>query len=120
MCLFCDIIKGDIPSYKIKENDECYAFLDISNKPFGHTLVVPKKHIENMMDADNETIIKCFEFASNIMKEYVNEKGFTGAKIQVNNGKTAGQEVMHMHIHIMPYGYKRKERDIKSAYEFLK
>ena len=51
-CIFCKIVNGELPSYKIYENDEVYAFLDISKDCFGHTLVIPKKHYTNILDCD--------------------------------------------------------------------
>ena len=106
MCIFCDIIKGDIPSYKIYEDEYTYAFLDIANDVEGHTLVVPKVHCENILSASRETLDKVMESVQKISKHYVS-LGYTGINILNNNGSDAEQSVMHLHFHIMP----RKSND---------
>ena len=102
MCLFCDIIKGDVPSHKIYEDEYTYAFLDISDDCIGHTLVVPKKHYENMLDVDNETLNYVMATVTKISRHYVDNCGYTGVNILNNSGVDALQSVMHLHIHIMP------------------
>lgn len=102
MCLFCDIIKGDVPSHKIYEDEYTYAFLDISDDCIGHTLVVPKKHYENMLDVDNETLNHVMATVTKISRHYVDNCGYTGVNILNNSGVDALQSVMHLHIHIMP------------------
>ena len=105
-CLFCKIINGEIPSYKIYENDYVYAFLDIANDYFGHTLVIPKKHYENVFDCEDEylsEVIKAVKLISNHYKEL----GFSGVNIINASGKDAEQSVFHLHFHIIP----RKEND---------
>lgn len=101
MCIFCDIIKGDIPSYKIYEDEYTYAFLDISNDVEGHTLVVPKEHCENILSASRETLDKVMESVQKISKHYI-DLGYTGINILNNNGSDAEQSVMHLHFHIIP------------------
>lgn len=102
-CLFCKIIKGDIPSYTVFENDDVKAFLDISQVNPGHTLMIPKKHIENMFDYTDEDAKRYLQYipeiANAIMRAFPN---VTGMNIQTNNGKDAGQVVMHSHIHFLP------------------
>ena len=61
MCVFCKIIDGTIPSYKVYEDDYVLAILDISQATYGHTLVLPKNHVENILEADSETMNKVFE-----------------------------------------------------------
>ena len=102
MCLFCDIIKGDIPSHRIYEDEYTYAFLDISDDCVGHTLVVPKKHYENMLDVDGETLNHVMNTVTKLSRHYVDNCGFTGVNILNNSGVDALQSVMHLHIHIMP------------------
>lgn len=102
MCLFCDIIKGDIPSHKIYEDEHTYAFLDISDDCVGHTLVVPKKHYENMLDVDSDTVNNVMATVTKLARHYVDNCGFTGVNILNNSGVDAMQSVMHLHVHIMP------------------
>ncbi|MDE6583569.1 MAG: HIT domain-containing protein, partial [Clostridia bacterium] len=106
-CIFCKIVSGEIPSYKIYEDDFCLAFLDISNDVYGHTLVIPKKHYDCMMTCDNTTLSRIIETCKKIGNYYVKEKGFEGFNILNNTGKVAGQSVQHVHFHVLP----RKEND---------
>jgi len=101
-CLFCKIIKGEIPSYKIYENDYTYAFLDISNDGNGHILVVPKQHFENVLDCDDEYLAQVMKTVKLISSHLVNNCGFEGVNIANNSGKSAEQSVMHLHFHILP------------------
>lgn len=113
MCLFCDIVKGDIPSYKIYEDENVYAFLDISDDCIGHTLVVPKKHYDNMLDVDDEMLSRLMMVVTKISRHYVENCGYTGVNIVNNSGVDASQSVMHLHIHILP----RKADDGVSVYD---
>ena len=111
-CLFCKIIAGEIPSYKIYEDDFCFAFLDISNDVYGHTLVVPKKHNESVMTTDSTTLSRVIETCKKIGNHYVKDCGFEGYNIVNNSGESAGQSVMHTHFHVLP----RKEGDGKNFF----
>ena len=106
-CIFCKIIKGDIPSYKIYEDEYTYAFLDIAKDAIGHTVIVSKKHVNNVLDADVETLSHVMETISKISNHYVNNCGFDGVNVLNNSGSSAEQSVMHLHFHIIP----RKEND---------
>lgn len=102
-CLFCKIIRGEIPSYTVFENDDVKAFLDISQVTEGHTLLVPKKHLTNIFDysqADGQRFLQYIpEIAQAIKKS---NPAIKGLNIFVNNGEVAGQVVMHSHIHLVP------------------
>lgn len=106
-CVFCKIIKGELPSYKIYEDDYTYAFLDIAQDVDGHTIVVPKKHVVNVLDCDNMTLSKVGEAIRLIAKHYVEDLGYDGVNIMNASGKAAEQSVFHLHFHIIP----RKEGD---------
>lgn len=114
-CIFCKIINGEMPSYKIYEDDFCLAFLDISNDIFGHTLVVPKKHYENVMTCDNKTLSRIMETCKKIGTHYVKDCGFDGFNILNACGKAAEQSVFHVHFHILP----RKENDGEKVFPKL-
>ena len=107
MCIFCKIINGEIPSYKIYEDEETLAFLDIADDAIGHTLVIPKKHYENILDIDNETLSKVMNVVKKISNHYVNNCGYTGVNVMNASGVDAQQSVFHLHFHIFP----RKEND---------
>ena len=101
-CLFCKIIKGEIPSTKVYEDEFVYAFKDINPEAPVHILVVPKKHIEsvNGIEKIDENVIgKIFLAIKKIAKEQgIAEKGY---RVVSNCGKDAGQTVMHLHFHIL-------------------
>ena len=102
MCVFCKIINGEIPAFKVYENDYVVCFLDINASSTGHTLVVPKKHIKNMFDLDEENaieIIKAVKVVTSILKEKL---GVEAVNIINNSGELAGQTVMHIHFHVIP------------------
>ena len=107
MCIFCKIIKGEIPSYKIYEDEYTYAFLDIAKDVDGHTLVIPKKHVENILDCDNETLHHVMDTVKKIANHYVDNCGYNGVNILNANDKSAQQSVFHLHFHIIP----RKNED---------
>ncbi len=101
-CIFCKILKGDIPSYKIYEDEKTYAFLDISCDSFGHTLVIPKKHFTNALDCDEEYFQAVTATVQKISRHFVDDCGFDGVNIINASGKAAQQSVFHLHIHIIP------------------
>lgn len=101
-CIFCKIAAGTIPSSKVYEDDETYAFLDIRPVNPGHTLVIPKDHFENIYSVPAELWARMMLTAqklSTAVKEAVNADGIN---IHVNNETAAGQDVFHSHIHIIP------------------
>lgn len=101
-CIFCKIIKGDIPSFKIYEDEYTYAFLDIAKDVDGHTLVVPKKHVVNVLDSDEETLHHGLDTVKKISNHYTNDLGYTGVNVYNCSGEDAHQSVFHMHFHIVP------------------
>lgn len=101
MCIFCKIINNEIPSYKIYEDEDVLAILDISQMTYGHTLVIPKTHVVNMFDVSEEVLINVTKVINKIVKSY-KEKGINDLNIFTNSGTLAGQEVHHLHYHIIP------------------
>ena len=101
-CIFCKIIKGEIPSDKVYEDDEILAFKDIQPAAPIHILVIPKKHITNLMEiseTDSELMGKIVVAMQKVAKQLgVDEKGF---RIISNCGPDSGQEVMHLHFHLL-------------------
>lgn len=101
-CLFCKIIKGEIPSEKVYEDDKVLAFKDINPAAPIHILVIPKKHIDSLVcvsDEDKEYIWGIHQAINVIAKEL--KLDVDGFRIIVNCGKDAGQEVMHLHYHML-------------------
>lgn len=102
MCIFCEIIKGNIPSKKVYEDDKILAILDISQITKGHTLILPKKHFDNFLDIDEEYTNAVFNAARKVTKMINNVYNPLGFNIINNCGETAGQSVMHFHVHVVP------------------
>lgn len=101
-CVFCKIIKGEIPSEKVYEDKEVIAFKDIQPAAPIHILVIPKKHIENLLEVkeeDSYLIAHIYQIINKIAKDMNIEK--EGFRVIVNCGKDAGQEVMHVHFHLL-------------------
>lgn len=111
-CIFCKIIKGEIPSYKIYEDEHTYAFLDIAKDVDGHTLVIPKKHVCNVLDCDEETLKHVTNTVKKISNHYVDNCKYEGVNILNATGESAQQTVMHLHFHIIP----RKTNDNVDAW----
>jgi len=101
-CIFCKIVSNDIPAKIVYENDTVLAFNDINPTAPEHILVIPKNHIgsvEEISSNDPEIIASMFEAVKEIAKiKNLNENGY---RLIINNGKAAGQEVFHLHIHIL-------------------
>ena len=101
-CTFCKIIKGEIPSNKVYEDEEILAFKDINPAAPIHILVIPKKHLESlttMKEGDEKIISKIYQVINIIAeKQGFKEKGY---RVIVNCGKDGGQEVPHLHFHLL-------------------
>ena len=103
-CIFCKIISGELPSSKVYEDNDVLAFLDIKPVNPGHTLVIPKKHFENIHDTPDDIFAKTMVAAKKIA-DAILKLGAKGVNIGMNNGSAAGQIVFHAHVHVMPrYG----------------
>ena len=101
-CIFCKIIKGEIPSEKVYEDDEILAFKDIQPAAPIHILVIPKKHISTLLEVaeeDSTLMAKIFQVINKIVKDLGIEKD--GFRVIANCGKDSGQEVMHIHFHLL-------------------
>ncbi|GEL13457.1 histidine triad nucleotide-binding protein [Lapidilactobacillus concavus DSM 17758] len=102
-CIFCKIIQGDIPSIKVFEDDTVIAFLDISQTTPGHTLLVPKQHVQDIFAYDADLAAQVFQHVPRIARALrAAFPEMTGLNICNNNGEVAYQSVMHSHIHFIP------------------
>lgn len=101
-CLFCKILRGEIPCSKVYEDEDVLAFLDISQTTIGHTLVIPKEHYDNFLYVPKDLLGKTFAVAQKISQALVSGLGAKGVNILVNTNKIAGQTIMHFHIHVIP------------------
>ncbi len=102
MCVFCKIIQGDIPSVKVYEDDDVLAILDISQATKGHTLVLPKKHYENILDIPTQEYLKVMQKTKDLASKITSRLSAKGCNILNNCNEIAGQTVMHFHVHIIP------------------
>lgn len=127
-CLFCKIIKGEIPCYKIYEDEFVLAFLDINPDSDGHTLIIPKKHYTDIDDINLDTLTKIFESVKTIKKILEEKLSCDGITLLQNNGNV--QEIKHFHLHLKPQ-YKNKNsmeiikhskyiKDVEVIYDILK
>lgn len=102
MCIFCMIANHEINSSIIYEDEQVVAFLDLSQVTKGHTLVVPKKHYENVLECDPETLGHVIKVTQMLSKRIMERFDAKGVNILNNCNEVAGQSVMHMHFHIIP------------------
>ena len=101
-CIFCKIIKGEIPSFKVYEDEKVFAFEDINPISPGHTLVIPKNHAENIWEISEEDLVAVQRASQKIargIKEALNVDGIACMQL---NGRAVHQEVMHYHLHLVP------------------
>jgi len=101
-CIFCKIVAREIPSTIIYEDDHVLVFMDIGPIIKGHALVVSKKHYDPVTETPDDVLAKLHQVAKRIARAQVNGLGADGFNIMQNNGKAAGQEVPHIHVHVIP------------------
>lgn len=106
--IFCRIVDGEIPCYKLYEDDDILAFLDISQVTKGHTLVIPKKHYDNFLTCPKDLMNKVMDVAQRVGQVAIKIFGARGVNILTNCYEAAGQTVKHFHVHIIP---RYKEED---------
>jgi len=101
-CIFCKIIKGEIPCSKIYEDDKILSFLSTMPTSKGHTLVIPKEHYEEVTDLPDDLLKELMIAAKKISKAVMDGTKADGFNIGINTKEAAGQVVMHAHLHIIP------------------
>ena len=129
-CIFCKIVKGEIPSYKVYEDDYTLVFMDIAKDVDGHMVAIPKKHVKNILDCDNETLGHLMETVKKVANHCVDNLGYDGVNLLNASDESAGQTVPHFHVHIIPRKkgdninawpkFGGAENEIKDIYEKLK
>ena len=104
-CVFCAIADGEIPCFKVYEDDVVLAYMDINPFTKGHVLVIPKEHTEGLLDTPDETLASVVSRVRKIAAHMKSALPCDGFNILQNNGEAAGQTVKHVHFHIVPrYG----------------
>ena len=101
-CVFCKIIRGDIPSFTIYEDENVKVIMDIAPSAKGHAILLVKQHVPNLFELDEETAGKIFAVVPKVANAIRAELGCDGMNILQNNGAEAGQTVYHLHIHFIP------------------
>jgi len=101
-CLFCNIVAGKIPTLKVAEDDNHLAFLDIHPSSPGHTVIIPKKHYSKLEEMPKKEAEAIFGFIQELTKSVMAAMETQNCNIGLNNGKIAGQEIPHVHFHIIP------------------
>ena len=100
-CIFCKIVAGEIPAFKVYEDGDTIAFLDINPSAVGHTLVVPKRHARDVFEIDDVSL-KAVAATAKLIAGKI--RSVLGADVTIlqNNGRVAGQAIDHMHVHVIP------------------
>lgn len=106
-CIFCNIVDGNISARIISQNDNAIAFLDAFPLSLGHSLIIPKRHYSKIQDMSNEYSSAIFHLLRIITAPIEDATGVKASTIAIHNGIEAGQEILHVHIHIIP----RSNRD---------
>jgi histidine triad (HIT) family protein len=108
-CIFCKIVKGEIPCFKILEDDRVLSFADVNPINTGHTLIIPKRHAENIWEIDGEDLAAIHRASLKIAKAMKTSLNPDGIAFLQLNGRAVNQIVMHYHLHLIP----RKSSDPK-------
>ncbi len=106
-CIFCRIISGELPSRILYEDEETMAFMDVAGDVDGHVLVVPKKHVKNILDCDEKTLFAVMRTVKKLSNHFSEDCGYDGVNLLNASDESAGQSVPHFHVHIIP----RKRND---------
>ncbi len=101
-CIFCKIIAGEIPCYKVFEDEKAIAFLDINPINKGHTLVIPKVHVSKISEFEDEDLVGFYRALQKVTCAVEGAVPLDGLNLFVNQGEVAGQVVPHFHCHISP------------------
>ena len=113
-CIFCKIANGEIPSTTVYEDDMFRVILDLSPATKGHALILPKQHMANIYEMDEELLGKAAKLAKKIITHEKEVLGCDGYNIVQNNGEVAGQTVFHFHMHLIPrYGKDENKKIIE-------
>ena len=130
-CIFCKIINKEIPNYTVYEDDQVLAFLDIFPHAVGHTVVIPKMHVANLLELSEEKIAPLFAGVKKVQEKLMEKLQPEGFTVGWNHGEAGGQAVPHLHIHVFPRWNndgggslhsvlkKINDPDVKAVYEKL-
>jgi histidine triad (HIT) family protein len=100
--IFAKILRGELPSYKVYEDERAFAFLDIMPRAPGHTLVLPKAPARNILDVSPDDLAHVMQVAQKIAKAAMTAFAADGVTVQQFNESAGGQVVFHLHVHVIP------------------
>jgi len=106
-CIFCQIVLGQSPASRVYEDEHTLAFMDLQQATEGHVLVIPKRHVENIYELDEETTARLFHSVVRVARAMRASLQPLGLNLWQANGRAAGQSVFHAHVHLLP----RREGD---------
>jgi len=101
-CIFCKIVRGEIPALRVWETDECLAFLDVAPLARGHVLLIPKQHYQDIRDIPAEVLCSLTSQLPALAGAVIRATNATGLNLLQNTGRPSGQAVFHLHFHLIP------------------
>lgn len=101
-CIFCRIARGEIPSTRLYEDEVALAFLDIGPLVKGHALVIPRQHVDPLMDAPEDLLARLIAVVRRVARAQVKALQADGVNVHQSNGRVAGQVIPHLHFHVVP------------------
>lgn len=118
-CIFCKILNGDIPSKKLYEDDKVIVIMDVNPKVDGHSLIIPKEHITDFMEMNDELLTHVYKVAKEMSTKLMTKLNANAITLGVNYGES--QVVKHFHLHLLPnYGINNVEKSVDEVYDILK
>lgn len=118
-CIFCKILRGELPSKKLYEDDKVIVIMDVNPKVDGHALVIPKEHVTDFMEISDELLTHIYEVAREVSKKLMSKLNATALTLGVNYGDS--QVVKHFHMHLLPnYEVSSAGKNVEEVYNILK
>ena len=117
-CLFCKIIKGEVPTLKLYEDEMVMVIMDAYPNVDGHTLIIPKQHYDTFMDLPDELVTHINKVAKKYTNHIMERLNAKELSVHINYGNS--QKIKHYHMHLLPNFGLRSEKDVKDVYEVLK
>ena len=117
-CLFCKIIKGEVPTLKLYEDELIMVIMDAYPNVDGHCLIIPKEHYDTFMDIPNDLLIHINDIAKKYTNHIMDRLNAKELSVCINYGNS--QKIKHYHMHLLPNFGLRSEKDVKDVYEVLK
>ncbi len=118
-CIFCKILKGEIPSRRLYEDDKVVVIMDVNPKVDGHSLVIPKEHVVDFKEVNDELLTHMFSVARLMTDKLMTKLDASAITLGINYGDS--QMVKHLHLHLLPnFEVKEASMDIEEVYNILK